>query len=108
MNSPEGMVFGCMTPEEQNAISDAEMAGQVIEQFEGRIWRRKTTTDLWFHAAYRIAPTPVEAALAAKDAEIARLRDALQYIADGMGEDDPVQIKRYAPDIARAALEDTP
>jgi uncharacterized coiled-coil protein SlyX len=36
--------------------------------------------------------------------EIERLRAALRDIADGMGEEDPVAIGKYAPAIARAAL----
>jgi hypothetical protein len=40
--------------------------------------------------------------LRAREAELV---EALEDIADGMGEDDPVEIGKYAPAIARAALE---
>lgn len=43
--------------------------------------------------------------LDAKDEEIARLRAALEDIADGLGETDLVEVGRYAKHIARAALE---
>jgi hypothetical protein len=41
--------------------------------------------------------------LRAREAELV---EALEDIADGMGEDDPVEIGKYAPAIARAALGD--
>ncbi len=53
------------------------------------------------------APDLAAALLAAWDRE-AKLREALQDIADGMGETELVEIGRYAPAVARKALGETP
>jgi len=55
------------------------------------------------HAQHQAAEIALEA-----DREIARLRAALEDIADGMGETDLAQIGRFAPAVARSALGQAP
>ena len=68
------------------AIDDT-MAGQIVYKLDGAGW----------------ALVPVSH-ISELEAERDRLRDALQDIADGMGETSVADIGRFAPAVARAAL----